>query len=91
MDMRGGMGNWKKTRKGRNLSEYVNSWLTLEETEQSEPERVGSGSSSAEEAAVKETQEALERLVEQEKEEGGILDQFIESVAMMGKPSALLG
>ena len=52
------VANKKKTKKGRNLSEDVNPWLTPEETEQSEPV-----------AAVKETQEALERLVEQEKEE----------------------
>ena len=44
-EMRGGMGNKKKTRKGKNPSDDENPWLTPDGTEQTEPERVGSGSS----------------------------------------------
>ena len=71
--------------------------MTPEETEQSEPERVGIGNNSvdeavvmetqetADEAAVKEIQEALKRLVEKEEGRGGLLDRFVEDVAVMGE------
>ena len=39
----------------------------------------------AEDAAVKEIQEALERLVEKEEGRGGLLDRFVEDVAVMGE------
>ena len=81
-EMRGGMGNKKKARKGKGPSEDENPWVTLEEIEQSEPERVGSGKSSAGVAMVG-VREALEQLVDKQKGEGGILDRFIEAVAVM--------
>ena len=99
-EMRGRMSGKKKAKKGR-LSEDENPWLTPEETEQSEPERVGTGNNSVDEAAVKETQETvdkaavkaavkeiqetLEQLVEKEEGRGGLLDWFVEDVAVMGE------
>ena len=82
-EMRGGMGNKKKTRKGKNPSDDENPWLTPDGTEQSEPERVGSRSSPAGETKMVNVQEAMEELVEKQRAEGGILDQFIEGVVVM--------
>ena len=41
-EIRGGMGNKKKVKKGKNSSGDENPWVTPDETEPSEPEKVGS-------------------------------------------------
>ena len=60
--MRGGMGNEKRAEKFRNL------WISSDE---SEPEKVRSESSSAEEVDGKKIQEELEKKATQALEEGG--------------------
>ena len=81
-EMRGGMGNKKKVKKGKNSSGDENPWVTPDETEQSEPEKVGSCDRLAETLRVK-VREEWERMLEKEKGEGGILDMFVENMAGM--------
>ena len=59
-EMRAGMGDKKMARKGKTPSDDENPWLTPDGTEQSEPERVGTGSSSAGEVKMVNVQEAME-------------------------------
>ena len=81
-EMRGGMGNKKKVKKRKTSSGAANPWVTPDETEQSVPEKVGSWDLLAETLRVK-VREEWERIVEKEKEEGGILDMFVENMAGM--------
>ena len=82
VEMRGGMGNKKKVKKGKNSSGDENPWVTPDETEQSEPEKVGSWDLLAETLRVK-VREEWERMVEKEKGEGGVLDMLVENMAGM--------
>ena len=57
-------------------------WVTPDETEPSEPEKVGSWDLLAEKLRVS-VRDALEQLVENQRGEGGILDMFVENMAGM--------
>ena len=74
--MGGGMGK-KKSRK--------NPWITPTQSSGSEPEmvRTETGSSTVEERDDEKLQEVLERKVTQALEEGGILDQLVEGLAVV--------
>ena len=88
-EMKCGMGNKKKVKKGKKSSGDENPWVTPDEAEHSEPEKVGfwdtlvgSWDTLAETSKVM-VREEWERMVEKERREGGILDMFIENMAVM--------
>ena len=70
-------------RNKKRAKKYRNPWISSEE---SEPEKVGSGDSSAGEIGGGKAQEACEQSATQALEEGGVLDKLMETVALMGGP-----